>query len=298
LSGSGCSVLVLGASGMLGFALHRVLNDKGVRVLGAVRGECAPRSKWCTGLDYLTGVDINDIPAAAAHIKRASPNVVINAIGLKKAVSADDQLAMLRVNSLASRVLDAVCKDVGARFVHFSTDGVFSGRRPPYSELSQPDASDFYGVSKYLGEPVSENALVIRCSLVGRSLNGIGTLIDWVLASHGEIRGYQNAIFNGLTVNEVSKIVADVILPNMSSFRGVLHLYAEPISKLDLIKLVIEVWSLLGVTVKADTSVSTNRTLTSIRSMEEFRYAVPTWRDLLREMRSFYVQVGSRGGET
>ena len=61
----------------------------------------------------------------------------------------------------------------GARLLHVSTDGVFSGRsRDPYDEASPPDPPDAYGQAKALGEPHGTGALSVRCSIIGADRSG------------------------------------------------------------------------------------------------------------------------------
>ncbi|WP_239499573.1 sugar nucleotide-binding protein, partial [Stenotrophomonas maltophilia] len=71
------------------------------------------------------------------------PEVVINAIGLiKQRDDADDKLAALEINAVLPHRLAAQCRANGSRFIHISTDCVFSGQRGNYHESDIADAQD------------------------------------------------------------------------------------------------------------------------------------------------------------
>jgi dTDP-4-dehydrorhamnose reductase len=88
------------------------------------------------------------------------------------------------------------CRDIGCRFVHFSSDYVFGaepGRAQPYRENDAPGPISAYGVSKLTGEYLALNAnpanLVIRtCGLYGLPGAGgkKGNFIDTMLRLAGE----------------------------------------------------------------------------------------------------------------
>lgn len=109
------------------------------------------------------------------------PDVVINAAAynlVDEAERSPDQA--FAVNALGVRELSLVCRDLGCRLIHFSTDYVFGfdrSRTQPYSESDTPEPVNVYGVSKLAGEcfvrSLCPQHLVIRtCGLYG--LKGSG----------------------------------------------------------------------------------------------------------------------------
>lgn len=283
-------VLILGASGMLGFALHRALHDGGFEVMGAIRTSQAPASRWCGGLRYAANVDVQDLSRVLAAVAASRADVVVNAIGEKAGAAPT---VLLSVNAMFPRLLEReLSPDV--YMIHFSTDGVFSGSRGMYDETCRPDATDLYGVSKYLGEPASARCLVLRTSLIGRALAGGAGLVDWLVSQSGVVDGYRRSVFSGLPVNEIANLLVERILPQRERLTGVWHLSAEPISKYALLCLLKRVWSLGQVEIAPADIPVLDRSLDSSRLRRRLGYSPPPWGQLVSGMQAYYQALDAR----
>jgi dTDP-4-dehydrorhamnose reductase len=271
---------------MLGFALHRKLHHAGFDVTGSIRGDAAS-ARWSSELDYATGVRIDDFDTVVAAVNRYRPDVVINATGVQSLGAVNgDWAALLAVNSIFPRRLGELCESRGIHFVHFSSDGVFSGSRGNYAEADLPDATDAYGVSKYLGEARTATALVIRTSMLGRGLVGNRSIVDWYLAQTAVVRGYRRAVFSGLPVNEIADVLQRVLkLP--APLTGLCHLAAAPISKYEVLMLVRSAWS-HAAPIEPDDSVVIDRSLDGRGLNEKIGYQPPSWPQLIAGMHAFY----------
>ncbi|WDR02354.1 sugar nucleotide-binding protein [Devosia algicola] len=230
-------ILILGASGMLGHAmLHMLSRATDHTVFGTIRSDGARRFFQ----DYhqkrlISGVDAEDQDALVRVFSSVRPEVVVNCIGLVKQLAhADDPLVAFPVNALLPHRLARLAALANARFIHVSTDCVFSGRKGLYSEADEPDAQDVYGRSKLFGEVDYPNAITLRTSIVGRELNSSHGLVEWFLSQSGSVRGYTNAIFSGLPTCELSRVVRDHVL-NHPDLHGVYHVAAAPIAKFALL---------------------------------------------------------------
>jgi len=288
-------ILILGAGGMLGFALHRILTDAGWHVTGAVRDAEAPGSHWAHGLRYLTQVDAAKMDSVMNAIEGIQATVVINAIGLKTAKTEEEIKRIFAINAVFPRRLALVTKQLGARLVHFSSDGVYNSGPAPFNEGRIPNADDYYGASKYLGESTDDNILILRTSIIGRSLNGQRSLVDWLLSQSGEIKGYRKAIFTGFPVNEIGAIFSEHILPKIESIHGLYHLASSPISKADVLELVRQAWGLDHIRIQPDDSVVIDRSLNSERLMGLINYRPPAWPELVGRMHEFYENLEHKG---
>ncbi len=231
-------VLVLGASGMLGNAVLRVMHEKrDLEVFGTVRSSSTSHFfSEEIAKTMIAGCDVSDHDALVKLFAQVRPNVVVNCIGLiKQLADVDDPLITLPINAMLPHRLANLCALVGARFIHMSTDCVFSGEKGDYKESDISDATDIYGKSKYLGEVDYPHAMTVRTSIIGHELQSAHGLVGWFLSQEGHCRGYRKAIFSGLPTVVLAQIIRDVVMVH-SDLSGVYHVAAKPISKYDLIK--------------------------------------------------------------
>ena len=286
---SATKVLVLGATGMLGNAMLRVLSaSPGCTAEGSARSAAGvrllPESLWPA---VHTGVDVENPDALARLLGRVRPQVVVNCIGLvKQLAEADDPLAALPINAMLPHRLSALCALVGARLVHISTDCVFAGSRGGYTEADLPDAQDLYGRSKLLGEVTGDaHAITLRTSIIGHELASAHGLVAWFLAQPGAVRGYAKAVFSGLPTVELAHVVRDHVLPR-PDLHGLYQISAAPIDKLTLLRLVAAQYG-RKTKIVSDERVVIDRSLDSTHFRQATGYAPPAWPELVRRMHAF-----------
>ena len=287
-SSGGKSVLVLGASGMLGNAVMRYFSERGVhRVIGSVRSEESKRLlPAALQAKVLIGADVEKADNLSRLFEEAHPQVVINCIGLVKQLEhADDPIAALTVNALLPHKLACLCAIAGARLVHISTDCVFSGERGMYLETDACDAKDLYGRAKYLGEVAYPHTITLRTSMIGHELNSAHALIGWFLSQPGAIRGFAKAVFSGLPTVELARIMHDFVIPN-ERLSGVYHVSSEPIDKYSLLNKVAEAYG-KQIQIARDETTVIDRSLDSSRFKNATGYSPPDWSELIRRMREF-----------
>ena len=175
---------------------------------------------------------------------------------------------------------------MNARFIHMSTDCVFSGRDGLYRESDFADADDLYGRSKYLGEVDYPNAITLRTSIIGHELGGgARSLVGWFLAQDGSVQGYSKAIFSGLPTVELARVIKDYVLPR-PEMNGLWHVSAEPIDKLELLRLVAKAYG-KQIEIRPDDSVRIDRSLNSDRFRAETGFEPLPWPELVRSMCNF-----------
>jgi len=281
-------LLIVGVSGMLGNAMFRKLSDRAdIEVFGTARSESVKRF-FPTDLSnkILTGTDVENQDCLSRIFSNVRPNIVINCIGLiKHLADADDLLHALPLNAMLPHRLARLCDLAGARLVHISTDCVFSGAKGGYRESDFADATDLYGRSKLLGEVSYPHTITLRTSIIGHELASNHGLLCWFLAQNNQIRGYTNAIFSGVPTVELANIVSDFILPRPNLY-GLYHVAAAPISKYDLLKLIVNVYD-KKLEIIQDSEVVIDRSLNADRFMNATGYIAPPWSELLKRMFEF-----------
>lgn len=278
-------VLVLGASGMLGHVVLRVMaTSPRHEAFGSVRSEAAKRllPEALAGRIVVAG-DVENPDVLVRLFRSIRPQVVINCIGLVKQLSqADDPLSALPINAMLPHRLAGLCDVAQARLIHVSTDCVFSGKRGGYTEDDVPDATDLYGRSKLLGELTGVGTITLRTSIIGHELCSSHGLIDWFLSQHERCPGYTKTIFSGLPTAELARVISDVVLPR-DDLSGIYHVAADPIAKYDLLRLVAKVYA-KEIEIVPDDKVVIDRSLQAKRFHAATGYVPPSWPELVKIM--------------
>ncbi len=134
--------------------LVRVLTERSYTVVGFER----------------SSVDITDAASVEHTLAREDPAIVVNSAAYNQVdVAENEPVPAFMANGLAVRNLAMACRQLDARFVHFSTDYVFDGTAGrPYTENDRPHPLGAYGVSKLAGELYAQayldKPLIIRTS--------------------------------------------------------------------------------------------------------------------------------------
>jgi dTDP-4-dehydrorhamnose reductase len=285
-SGDKMRVLVLGASGMLGNAVLRLLAESGdMEVFGTARST-AVRPYFPPALRdrIYFGVDIENRELLNKVFAEVRPSVAINCIGIviHLGQTHDDPIEVIATNALLPHRLARLCALADARLIHFSSDCIYSGRRGGYRESDPSDSDTLYAQTKTLGELDAPHTLTLRSSLVGHALlNGHG-LVDWFLAQKGSVLGYRKAIFSGLTTVELARVLRDIIIPR-PDLTGIYHLASEPISKLDFLWLVAAVYG-KSIEIVPDDRIVIDRSLNDTHFHAATGYVAPPWLEMIKGM--------------
>ena len=281
-------ILILGASGMLGNAIFRYFVEHTEHcVVGSIRADSARHKLPMNLRDHtISGGAVDDPDMLARLIDRAQPTIVINCVGLiKQLEDGNDPLSAIPINSTLPHRLARLCSLIGARLVHLSTDCVFSGKKGMYLESDIPDASDFYGRTKLLGEVDYPHAITLRTSIIGHELQGSSSLIGWFLSQEKSVKGYSKAVFSGLPTVEIARIIQEFVLPN-DTMRGLYHLSAEPINKYSLLQLVAQAYG-KKIQILEDKSLVIDRSLDSSRFRKLTGFMPESWPVLVHRMCEF-----------
>ena len=278
-------VLVVGASGMIGSTVMRVLSEKSDwQVFGTVRDASVKRFfSVAIGECLVAGVDVERQDLLVKVLDQIRPEVVVNCAGLTKhKPEADDPLLSIPINTLMPHRLAGLCQLIGARLIHVSTDCVFSGEKGGYLETDYADARDVYGKSKALGEVVYPHTITLRTSTIGHELQTKYGLLDWFLSQEGNCKGYTQAIFSGLPTVVFAQVIRDVVIPN-KQLSGLYHVAAEPIGKYELLKLIAEIYG-KTIDIVPDDKLVIDRSLNAELFNKATAYVAPDWRSLIKSM--------------
>jgi len=229
------------------------------------------------------GIDVENFSGIVGILEKVKPDVVINCIALiRQAQIEKNPLAAISINAQFPHRLALVCQKLGARLIQIGSDVVFDGKKGMYVEKDKINISDFYGMTKYLGEVSYSNCVTIRTSILGHELLEKSALVEWFLAQKEKVRGYTKAIYSGFPTVELARIISDYILPN-NDLSGIYHVSSEPISKYDLLKLIAQRYG-KKIEIEPDSEFILDRSLDSSLFRSITGYNPPLWVDLIDKM--------------
>ena len=177
-------ILLLGAHGQVGSALSARLN-----ALGALTAFGRAEA------------DFSDPATLRERVLAERPDIIVNAAAYTAVDRAESEPALAHtVNADSPGALADAARTLGALLVHYSTDYVFSGRKPtPYLEDDATDPQNVYGRSKRDGEDAIRASgarhLILRTS--------------WVYAAHGS--NFVRTMLRLARERETLRVVADQV---------------------------------------------------------------------------------------
>lgn len=278
-------IVILGGSGMLGHKLYQTLSEDFETYVTIRQGSdiweqmgIFPKKSVLDNIDAFRFREIKEL------FVRLEPNVVINAIGIIKQLDeAKNKRMSIYVNSLFPHLLADLCSKIGAKLIQVSTDCVFSGKKGAYIESDEMDANDLYGRSKILGEVTEYPHLTIRTSIIGHELTSSHSLVEWFLSkNHGNVKGYVNATYTGLTTIELSRQIKRIITQYPELY-GCYHISSNRISKFELLGLIKKTYN-LDINIEAFMDFVCDRSLDSTKYRQLCEYSPPPWQQMIEEM--------------
>lgn len=144
-------VLITGGTGLLGIALQQ---SAPADVMGFFN--YLPSSSSPVGLPFPAMVaDVTDNRQMEAVFKWAMPDVVIHTAAIGSVDFAEKNREETRkVNLEGTKIVAALCDDFQALLIYISSNAVFDGRTPFYSETSPVNPINYYGQLKVEAENV------------------------------------------------------------------------------------------------------------------------------------------------
>jgi dTDP-4-dehydrorhamnose reductase len=271
------TILLLGSTGMAGHMVYYFLKNTNKYTIIDV----SFRTKLTDETIILDAKNKNELENL---ILKTNPDFIINCIGILIKGSADIENAIY-INAYLPHFLKKSADKINATLIHISTDCVFSGQKGNYKEDSFRDADDIYGRSKALGEINDSKHLTIRTSLIGPELkvNGEG-LFHWFMLQKGDITGYTNAIWSGVTTLELAKAIEFCLVTDFVP--GTVHLTnGIKISKYELLNLFKSIYRSLDINIKEGLGIKSIEK--SLAKSITFKYNVPSYIDMLKDQYSW-----------
>lgn len=267
-------VLLLGSDGMLGHVVKMYLSENNYEVVPLTRRDSS--SKFYYDAD-------RNIEAIEKILEKSKPDVVVNCIGILNKVAEENKSLAVKLNAFLPHYLDSLSEKYNFKFVHISTDCVFDGIDGNYTEISKPNADNFYGKSKALGEIVNDRNVTLRTSIVGPDINrnGIG-LFKWFMDQDGEVGGYTKVLWTGVTTIWLTRCI-DLALKN--DLTGLQHcVNNETIDKYSLL-LLFKKYFEKDINLSCNNEIVSKKTL--VRTDSSYDFQIPSYEEMICDMREW-----------
>ena len=267
---------------MIGHKIAQVLSFNN-EVTGTSRKQISSRDIGITNATILYKDFIID--KTLDFISEIMPDVIINCVGITTRRINESNIDDLSfINSTLPKLINDWSIDNSIKMIHMSTDCVFSGKSGNYLDNDIPDATDSYGSSKAMGEINNNKTHTLRRSMVGREIYNHTELFEWLIKNkNGKIKGYENVIYSGITTIRMAKII-DFILNNNLNLSGIYNIGSMPISKYNLLKMLINSFN-LKIDIRKITQIKSNKVLISKKFTEITGLKTPNWNDLISEFK-------------
>jgi len=267
-------IMILGSTGMLGHMVFYYF--KSLKKYNIV--DASFRKKLHSGSRLL---DVTNDEDFERFIISEKPDIIVNCIGVLIKGSKSDPSNAIYLNSYLPHRLAKILRQINGKLIHISTDCVFSGKKGAYTEKDFRDADDVYGRSKALGEVINDIDVTLRTSIVGPELKEKGEgLFHWFMQQEGEINGFTQMIWGGVTTLELAKVIDEAINQNIT---GLIHITnGKPISKFDLLLLFKDIWKRNNIIIHKDEGKEANKSLDSIRV--DFNYNFPDYEKMFKDL--------------
>ena len=269
--------LILGSTGMLGHIVFNILEKSKKFELFDIsyRNKLNSKTIIC---------DVTRTEELEKILHSIKPDLIINCVGVLLNRSEINSANTIFINSYLPHFLKNICEGINCKIIQISTDCVYSGSKGEYDENDMPDAFDLYGRSKMLGELINKNDLTIRTSIIGPELKKEGKgLFNWFKCQRGDINGFSNVYWGGVTTIFLAKKILNCIIENKT---GLYHLTnGSKISKYSLLCLMAEFFPNKNLKIKEIEVKWSDKSLKSIK--KDFNHDVLSYREMIEEMKKF-----------
>jgi dTDP-4-dehydrorhamnose reductase len=275
------SVLVLGASGLIGSTIYKYLvSHKTLEVFGTYSSNKPP---------FKNIIKFNFLKDDKSFLEKYS--IIINCIGITKHNKKASNLSLMyNLNIKLPLILDELSKKKITNVIHISTDCVFSGKIGNYKENSNDFSLSYYGETKRIAEMILKNCLVIRTSTVGHEFFFKNGLLEWFLSQKKKCIGFNNAYFNGLTTLELSKIIYKYFIYKSFFPNKIINVGSKKISKYELLSKMKDLYH-RNIEIEKDNQFKIDRTLDISKFINLTDYKPKTWYKMLLENKNYLKNV-------
>lgn len=266
-------ILVLGSTGMAGHLITLYLYEKGYNVTALS----------ITKFPFVNNIicDVTNDSQFSKVIIDGEYDVIINCIGILNQFAEDNKDKAVYLNSYLPHKVCKLIENAKTKYIHMSTDCVFSGDSDFYNENSPRDGKTFYDRTKALGEINDNRNLTFRNSIIGPDTNenGIG-LFNWFMKQDKQINGYDGVKWNGVTTLTLAKAMEKAMKTELSGIYNLVN--NNTITKFEMLML-FNKYSKKDLIITKTSDFNVSKILNNTRQ-HEFDFVVPKYDIMIAEM--------------
>ncbi len=279
---------MLGASGLLGSRVYKVLSDK-FETYGTYFRSTVTKSSNLYELDATNYSDLKIL------IKKIQPNRIVNCLGLTDVEVCDNRPeASWKLNAEIPLQVSRVSQEMSAQFIHISTDHYYSNLEEPRDETVSVKPINQYGFAKFAAENFirfeNSSALILRTNFFGISRKVDKSILNFAmnaLSDNKFLDGFNDVFFAPVGVSDIARFLAS---DQSLSVTGLLNFASsDPISKYDFLKLIAQISSHSDELVREasikDSKLTVPRpsylALNPDRLVNQIGYSIPSLREML-----------------
>lgn len=239
-------VLITGATGILGKALIESC-PKDIQVFATYFRDCWGKELLCPAI-RLNIEDNNDVMRVVTEWAR--PDVVIHAAGMSNVDYTENNRSLARSINIDGtiNVINA-CRHNKSKLIYLSTNAVFEGNHPPYTEESERIPVNHYGLLKVKAEDLVINSglnySIVRAILMygWHFSNGrLNPVTNWIrMLSEGKtIQVVNDRYSQPLLADDCAKLIWKIISDNKA---GIYHVSgADRVTLFDFANMTAEIF--------------------------------------------------------
>lgn len=209
-------ILITGVSGLLGNNLAFCFRED-----YQVIGQYFSHPVAIPGVETFY-INLLNYSETRAFLLEKHPNVVIHCASRTDVDGIEeDKEGGWQANVLTTRILLDALRDLDAKFIHISTDSVYSGVEGPFDEDMETIPCNWYGKTKLESEEIVARrfeSLILRTNLYGWNIQDKMSLAEWFLdglQNSRQLPGFVDVQFSSIYTMLLAEIIEKCIMRNL-----------------------------------------------------------------------------------
>lgn len=245
-------ILVIGATGLIGDKIYKKLTEIKVQSKkNEFISELEIMGTYCTiPVDGLMQLNIINTESVENIFKDFKPNIVIQPAAVSNVEFCEEYpIEAAKINIDATKNIINLCKNYNSKYVFFSTDYLFDGKKGNYKEEDTPSPLNIYGKQKlFIENYIVDNLndyLIIRTTVVyGWEIKGKNFVTNLInkLSDGQKLFVADDQIGNPTYAFNLAEIIIDLLSNNKFGIYNVVG--STSMDRYSFGKLVCEVFKL------------------------------------------------------